>query len=604
MHKVVSCCSFHSVCSIVHNYLILPNLILSCLSVGIGAFGTGNGGGSNIARACVTAMEKNVRLFFGNSAMKSTQGAIVTPTIIPSRDFRFLPTIQSIRNRLFYKKNRLESTSKLAPIPDVSPVSLVGCMCHSTENLLNFYETNLARVSDDFYPKDVASQTVHLVSCAYNSVMIGEIAIADYDMFSSNHVAAEMHAAVRAISGGPVYVSDAPGNHNATLLGRLVLPNGRILRTTLPARPTLDCLFKDVMRDGKTALKIWSFNKANAVLGVFNVQGAGWDQATRRYETYNMNPPVVAVESRPRDLPLEFASLDFQSFAYESKNLYESKSSLHYEPKSSTIDPLQSFREKNKKGSAPSNQISTNGGSRDNIFVAWSSAHRKLHFMSTKNDGVKHSLNSRDWDIITFCHLHSVPCNMNMESQHIVSDTASGLLVKDKVAKLFTRPLDKQHTAEEKFLSSIGTRHSVDSQTSHSKSNSGLIYWTPIGLLDMLNGGGAVDDIIPTTTSSTVSSSNGVFSVRGPGRCGIFSSRIPSKILVDNQQITTESIHAEPQSFGGYLLTFELKAQGSNGRLLTGESTISILDSVGTASNLNDEYALGDKLRVVSVHWS
>lgn len=32
-------------------------------------------------------------------------------------------------------------------------------------------------------------------------------------MFSSRHVAAEIHAAARAVSGGPVYVSDAPGSH-------------------------------------------------------------------------------------------------------------------------------------------------------------------------------------------------------------------------------------------------------------------------------------------------------------------------------------------------------------------------------------------------------
>jgi len=36
---------------------------------------------------------------------------------------------------------------------------------------------------------------------------------ADWDMFSSRHVAADIHAAARAVSGGPVYVSDAPGPH-------------------------------------------------------------------------------------------------------------------------------------------------------------------------------------------------------------------------------------------------------------------------------------------------------------------------------------------------------------------------------------------------------
>jgi hypothetical protein len=34
----------------------------------------------------------------------------------------------------------------------------------------------------------MAAQTVHLVSCAYNSVMLGEIATMDWDMFHSKYV--------------------------------------------------------------------------------------------------------------------------------------------------------------------------------------------------------------------------------------------------------------------------------------------------------------------------------------------------------------------------------------------------------------------------------
>lgn len=44
-------------------------------------------------------------------------------------------------------------------------------------------------------------QTTHLVSCAYNSIMLGEIAVVDWDMFHSRHPYAHMHAAARAISG-------------------------------------------------------------------------------------------------------------------------------------------------------------------------------------------------------------------------------------------------------------------------------------------------------------------------------------------------------------------------------------------------------------------
>lgn len=46
-------------------------------------------------------------------------------------------------------------------VVDDAPVALVGCMCHSTENLLNYYETSMVRAADDFYPKDMASQVVY-----------------------------------------------------------------------------------------------------------------------------------------------------------------------------------------------------------------------------------------------------------------------------------------------------------------------------------------------------------------------------------------------------------------------------------------------------------
>lgn len=50
--------------------------------------------------------------------------------------------------------------------------------------------------------------------------------------------------------------SDAPGRHDAALLARLVLKDGGTLRARLPARPTLDTLFCDVVRDRKTVLKV------------------------------------------------------------------------------------------------------------------------------------------------------------------------------------------------------------------------------------------------------------------------------------------------------------------------------------------------------------
>jgi raffinose synthase len=67
-------------------------------------------------------------------------------------------------------------------------------------------QTAVVRASDDFFPRDPASHTVHIAAVAYNSVFLGEFMLPDWDMFHSLHPAGEYHGSARAISGGPVYV--------------------------------------------------------------------------------------------------------------------------------------------------------------------------------------------------------------------------------------------------------------------------------------------------------------------------------------------------------------------------------------------------------------
>lgn len=45
--------------------------------------------------------------------------------------------------------------------------------------------------------------------------------------------------------------SDKPGQHDFTILRRLVLPDGAVLRARYPGRPSRDCLFSDPVTDGK-----------------------------------------------------------------------------------------------------------------------------------------------------------------------------------------------------------------------------------------------------------------------------------------------------------------------------------------------------------------
>ncbi|KAF3782823.1 putative galactinol--sucrose galactosyltransferase 2 [Nymphaea thermarum] len=180
----------------------------------------------------------------------------------------------------------------------------ISCMCHNTDGLYSAKQTAIVRASDDFYPRDPASHTIHISSVAYNTLFLGEFMQPDWDMFHSQHPAAEYHAAARAIGGCAIYVSDKPGNHNFDLLKKLVLPDGSVLRAQLPGRPTRDCLFVDPARDGTSLLKVWNLNKCSGVVGVFNCQGAGWCRVEKKTRIHDVAPSTLTGSVRASDVDL------------------------------------------------------------------------------------------------------------------------------------------------------------------------------------------------------------------------------------------------------------------------------------------------------------
>ena len=100
-------------------------------------------------------------------------------------------------------------------------------------------------------------------------------------------------------------MSDRPGAHDFSLLARLALPDGRVLRAARPGAPTADCLYADPMRDGASLLKVQTVNEGgNALVAVFNLQGGSWSRATRRFEAHARNgPDALTAPVAPADVP-------------------------------------------------------------------------------------------------------------------------------------------------------------------------------------------------------------------------------------------------------------------------------------------------------------
>ncbi|MCD7450565.1 flavodoxin-like fold protein [Datura stramonium] len=179
---------------------------------------------------------------------------------------------------------------------------IISCMSHSNDSLFSAKRSAVIRASDDFWPRNPASHTIHIASVAYNTIFLGEFMQPDWDMFHSVHPMAEYHGAARAVGGCAIYVSDKPGQHDFSLLKKLVLPDGSILRAKLPGRPTRDCLFSDPARDGTSLLKIWNLNDFNGVIGVFNCQGAGWCRVGKKNLIHDYQPGTITGIVRANDV--------------------------------------------------------------------------------------------------------------------------------------------------------------------------------------------------------------------------------------------------------------------------------------------------------------
>lgn len=152
--------------------------------------------------------------------------------------------------------------------------NLIHCMSNAQETYFFMRDTNLIRTSTDFWPRRPETHGEHLHSNAQVGAFFGELAHPDWDMFQSGHPAGAFHAAGRAVSGGPVYVSDRPGEQDFELLQKLVLSDGRILRARGVGKPTRDCLYRDPTRES-VLLKIFNHNPAGGVLGAFNARYTG-----------------------------------------------------------------------------------------------------------------------------------------------------------------------------------------------------------------------------------------------------------------------------------------------------------------------------------------
>lgn len=148
--------------------------------------------------------------------------------------------------------------------------AMINCMGTAPEDVWSRSVSPISRCSDDFKPEDKKWFSSHILQCAYSSVLLGQFYWCDWDMWWTDDSQAKKNSLMRAVSGGPIYVSDKIGRTKPEILMPLCLNNGKILRCDRPGIPTIDCIAKNPTTS-KEALKIQNIAGDYGIMAVVNI---------------------------------------------------------------------------------------------------------------------------------------------------------------------------------------------------------------------------------------------------------------------------------------------------------------------------------------------
>lgn len=151
--------------------------------------------------------------------------------------------------------------------------AVINCMGCASDNVFSRPESAVTRCSDDFIPDDADWFTKHILQCSFTCMYQSALYWSDWDMWWTDDGQAVKNSLLRAVSGGPIYVSDETGRSRADVLAPLTLSDGRILRCSYPAAPTTDSMFGDPTAAGRL-FKIRNFAGKSGIVAVFNLGGA------------------------------------------------------------------------------------------------------------------------------------------------------------------------------------------------------------------------------------------------------------------------------------------------------------------------------------------
>ncbi|MCC8149138.1 Sip1-related alpha-galactosidase [Akkermansia sp.] len=152
-------------------------------------------------------------------------------------------------------------------------LSMINCMAQGTVNIQNTRYSAATRCSIDYKLGDEAMGKSHILQSYANTLWLGQTAWPDHDMFhSTDPASARLMAVSKAVSGGPVYLSDPADKLNPEHIMPLVWSDGLLLRPLAPAVPLPDSVFLDALNENRLYRVIAPLPNQSAAVVLYNLR--------------------------------------------------------------------------------------------------------------------------------------------------------------------------------------------------------------------------------------------------------------------------------------------------------------------------------------------
>jgi hypothetical protein len=186
---------------------------------------------------------------------------------------------------------------------------IMNCNWHNAVCLFHSGSSVVGRCSEDYQSNQLDRAKAHIYHAFSAIPWLGQLAWGDHDMFhSTDRVAALPMAISKALSGGPIYLSDEPGTFAKAVVDPLCFSDGRLLRPLAPGTPVEEDLLY-VPDQGRLLRVIAPLRNGCASVGIFHLEG---EQASGQPIAASIGPQIYAEASsmiqpyeKPWTLPVE-----------------------------------------------------------------------------------------------------------------------------------------------------------------------------------------------------------------------------------------------------------------------------------------------------------